>query len=141
MRTSPLVFLAGVAVAALAGYALGAAANLHTLTLRLPDGGVERIVYTGDAAPALAYAPLAAPDPIFWPDEPAARLVALGPDMIGAHVCARSVEITDDGRGSPKVVSRQSGDCGAAASPVPATAAVPGPTPDPDAPRLTRASF
>jgi hypothetical protein len=51
---------AGAAVIAVIGVAAVASAAIddtHVLTVRLPDGGVERILYTGDVAPKVSVRP------------------------------------------------------------------------------------
>jgi hypothetical protein len=65
MRVTRTLLVAGVAAAAIAGVATAAALNTHTLTVRLPDGGVERIIYTGNVAPRVEVARAAAV-PIAW---------------------------------------------------------------------------
>jgi hypothetical protein len=72
MRLPKNLLFAGVAAFALAGGAtLLAAQPLHTMLVRLPDGGLAQIRYAGDAPPQIAFAPepLAAafggPDPAF----------------------------------------------------------------------------
>ena len=67
MRITRTLLVAGVAAAAIAGVAAAAALNTHTLTVRLPDGGVERIIYTGNVAPRVEVATAGAPVPILWP--------------------------------------------------------------------------
>ncbi len=67
MRLTRTLLIAGVAATVVAGVATAAALHTHTLTVRLPDGGVERIVYTGDVAPRVEVAPAA---PIVWAGEP-----------------------------------------------------------------------
>jgi len=64
MRITPWVLIGGVAVAALVGFAVGESLNFHTLTVRLPDGGVEKVYYSGQIAPRLTVTPVlaAAPD-------------------------------------------------------------------------------
>jgi hypothetical protein len=57
MRTTRTLLVVGVAALAIAGVATAAAINTHTLTVRLPDGGVERIIYTGNVAPRVEVAP------------------------------------------------------------------------------------
>jgi hypothetical protein len=70
MRITPPLVIGGVAAIAIVG-AAAAALNTHVLTVRLPGGGVERIVYTGNVAPRIEMAPAGAPDPIAWSDAPA----------------------------------------------------------------------
>jgi hypothetical protein len=61
------LLVAGVAALALAGVATAAALNTHTLTVHLPGGGVERIVYTGNVAPRVEVAPAVTMIPTLWP--------------------------------------------------------------------------
>ena len=70
MRITRTLLIAGVAAAAIAGVAAAAALNTHTLTVRLPNGGVERITYTGDVAPRVEVATAGAPVPIVWSGQP-----------------------------------------------------------------------
>lgn len=50
MRTVPV--LAGIAAIALAGFSVAAfGQNVHSMTVNLPGGGTEHIIYTGDHAP------------------------------------------------------------------------------------------
>jgi hypothetical protein len=94
MRVLPL--LAGVAAVACLGVAALAAspksqtpaAHDHVLTVRLPDGSVEQIHYSGDVAPKVAVAPgglgVFAPMPGFGPasaDSPFAMLNRLSAQM------------------------------------------------------------
>ena len=65
MRLTRTLLVAGVAATVVAGVATAAALNTHTLTVRLPGGGIERIVYTGDVAPRVEVAPAAAA-PVVW---------------------------------------------------------------------------
>ena len=64
MRLTRTLLITGVAATVIAGVATAAALNTHTLTVRLPGGGIERIVYTGDVAPRVVVAPAAAP--VVW---------------------------------------------------------------------------
>ncbi len=64
MSLTRTLLIAGVAATVIAGIATAAALNTHALTVRLPGGGIERIVYTGDVAPRVVVAPAAAP--IVW---------------------------------------------------------------------------
>jgi hypothetical protein len=70
MRITRTLLIAGVGAAAIAGVATAAALNTHTLTVRLPDGGVERIIYTGNVAPRVEVTPTSLPDPVVWSGEP-----------------------------------------------------------------------
>ncbi|MDW6020745.1 hypothetical protein SAZ10_03110 [Mesorhizobium sp. BAC0120] len=66
MQKFRTLILAGVAIAAIAGTAAAEPAKTHVLTVRLPDGSLEKIRYTGDQPPAVDIAP-AAGDAIFLP--------------------------------------------------------------------------
>jgi hypothetical protein len=70
MRITRTFVIAGVAASAIAGVAAAAALNTHTLTVRLPDGGVERIIYTGNVAPRVEVAPVTASVPVMWSGVP-----------------------------------------------------------------------
>src|SRR6185437_650326 len=56
MRTSSKIFLASAAIL-LAGTAAFAATlpRLHHMTVRLPDGSMEQIAYSGDQAPQVRF--------------------------------------------------------------------------------------
>jgi hypothetical protein len=56
MRTFPKLLIGAVAAVAIAGVAMAAVTHTRVLTVRLPGGGVERIFYTGDTAPRVAFA-------------------------------------------------------------------------------------
>lgn len=91
MKTS--VLLAGIAAVALAGTAAWAAeSNIHEMTINLPGGGVEHIMYTGNVAPKVSVAPMAAmPRVAFMP-------MAFGfPDMarIQAQMNAQMMQMHD----------------------------------------------
>ncbi len=143
MKTNPVLLAAGAVALAIGGIAGAQIIKSHTLTIRLPDGGVERILYTGDAPPKVAFVPLAAPLPVFWlqpmvvDEGPLEMMQRLSAEMdslsalpadasgysfvstaSGAGVCMRTVEITSTGHGQPHVVSHTSGDCGPAHDPV-----------------------
>jgi hypothetical protein len=70
MRIIPALFLAGFGSLALAG-----AASANSMTVRLPDGTVETIDYSGDVAPQVSFGPPpgatampfrgTTPDPVF----------------------------------------------------------------------------
>ena len=90
MRSLQTVLLAGVAAAAIgfSGVALAQNADTHLMTVRLPDGGVAQIRYTGNVAPqvSLSQSPAAldvfAPMPsLFGPNSPFAEL-----DRISAEI-------------------------------------------------------
>jgi len=65
MRISTSLILAGATVIGLAGLAPTIARELdsHTVNVRLPDGGVETITYTGKVAPKVSFRT----DPVFGP--------------------------------------------------------------------------
>jgi hypothetical protein len=144
MRTTRTALLTGAAAIVLAGYAGLAEAKspeTHLLTVRLPDGRLEQIRYTGDIPPTVILAPDTTPA-AFDPGSPFAMLdrmtaamdreaeamfreidamtanpggVGLLPAMSGPGVCMRSIQVTYAGNGqAPHVVSQTSGDCGGA---------------------------
>lgn len=53
-RVSLLAGIAAVAVAGFSGWAHARSAQLHTLTVRLPGGGVEQIEYIGNTPPQVS---------------------------------------------------------------------------------------
>jgi len=55
VRTAFLASAAALAVAGATGLALAATPVFHTMTIRLPGGGVEHIRYTGKVAPSVAF--------------------------------------------------------------------------------------
>jgi hypothetical protein len=140
MRTTRVALLCGAAAILLAGYAGIAEAQTpetHVLTLRLPDGQVEQIRYTGDVPPAVVLAPEANFDPVVRfamldqltaaMDREAEALFkeinvltapglggpSLMPALSGLGFCSRSVQITYSGNDqAPHIVTRTSGDCG-----------------------------
>jgi len=57
MRKFRTVVLTGVAALALAGAALAASRDMHTMKIGLPDGSVARIEYADDVAPRVTVAP------------------------------------------------------------------------------------
>jgi len=75
MRIIPSVLVAGVAAVACLGVAAMAASPKfqppprqdHVLTVRLPDGSVEQIQYSGDVAPRVALSPGGPPMGAFAP--------------------------------------------------------------------------
>jgi hypothetical protein len=145
MRTTRIALLTGTAaiiLAGIAGMAKAQTRDVHVLTLRLPDGRVEQIRYSGDVPPTVILAPDAMATS-FAPVSPFALLEQVAADMerqeatmfrtindmtgpnaggggiipalSGAGVCTRSVQITFTGNGqAPHVVSRTAGDCGPA---------------------------
>ncbi|HWA31113.1 MAG TPA: hypothetical protein VG867_08440 [Rhizomicrobium sp.] len=61
MRKLPFLLLAGAV--ALGGSAAYAASNdVHHMTLRMPDGGIAQIEYTGNVAPKISVAPMTQAD-------------------------------------------------------------------------------
>jgi hypothetical protein len=54
MRTLPILVIAGVALAAAAAVAATSAPRAHLLTIRFPNGAVERFTYVGDAPPRVS---------------------------------------------------------------------------------------
>ena len=61
-RTWTIVGLSAAALVGLAGFATARTlAHTHIMTVRLPGGGVEQIMYTGDAAPKVVAAARATP--------------------------------------------------------------------------------
>ena len=131
MRTTRIALLTGAAAIILAGIAGDGQgpdpANVHVLTLRLPDGRVEQIRYSGDVPPTVVLAPDAMATS-FAPVSPFALLAQMSADMerqeaamfrtidamampngagfgmipvlAGPGVCTRSVQITFTGNGS-----------------------------------------
>ena len=142
MRLSRTVLAAGAAVLALtglAGIASAETANTHVMTVRLPDGTVEQVRYSGDVPPQVVFAPDAAAfeSPFAMLDRMTALMdrqaeamirtintmmaqpfpgatteAAFGAVPVGAGVCMRSVQITYTGHGQPHVVSQTAGNCG-----------------------------
>jgi len=90
MRTLHSTLLAGVAAAALAfsGAASARGSDTHVMTVRLPDGGLAQIRYTGSVAPEVSFgaAPAAldvlAPLPsLFGPGSPFAMMDRISAEM------------------------------------------------------------
>jgi hypothetical protein len=145
MRTTRIALLTGTAaiiLAGVAGIAKAQTPDAHVLTVRLPDGRVEQIRYTGNVPPAVIVGPQAMATS-FAPVSPFAMLERMSEDMerqeavmfraindmtvpnaggfgvipamSGPGVCMRSVQITFTGNGqAPHVVSQTAGDCGPA---------------------------
>jgi len=142
MRLSRTVLAAGAAVLALtglAGVASAETANTHVMTVRLPDGTIEQIRYSGNVPPQVVVAPdaVAFDSPFTMLDRMTALMDRQAEAMIRtinamtaqpfpgptteaafgavpAGVCMRSVQITYTGHGQPQIVSRTAGNCGAA---------------------------
>ena len=191
MRTTRLALLAGTASIVLAGYGciaqagetlpqasaspmaspvaspVASPAASHVMTLRLPDGQIEQVRYTGNVPPTVIVAPDAiaasavAGDPFTMLDRISARMDrqaeilfreidAMAPGQFGGFatipaaaapgVCMQSVQISFDGRGAaPHVVSHSSGNCGLGAAPAAPVAVPPIPWANP-APRVIEAN-
>lgn len=69
MRTFHSALLAGVAAAAIgfSGAALAQSSGAHVMTVRLPDGGLAQIHYTGNIAPQVSFNQAPAPVGFFAP--------------------------------------------------------------------------
>src|ERR1051326_1747116 len=89
MRNLRKALFAGIAASAMGftGAALAQNSNTHLLTVKLPDGGVAQIRYTGDVPPQVEFskgAPLDvwAPIPtLFGPGSPFAALDRISAEM------------------------------------------------------------
>jgi hypothetical protein len=78
MRLLKTALFAGVAVLGVAGLAAAASNDAHVLNLRLPDGSVEQIRYTGDTPPQVR---LAQPAPAFIVYNPFAEMARISAAM------------------------------------------------------------
>lgn len=141
MRIALLAGAAGIVLAGLTGMATAQTvtnpAQTHVLNVRLPNGQVEQIRYTGDVPPTVILAPDAAMDavvPSFGPGSPFAMLERMSADMdrqaaalfheidampmnaggfgvipamSGPGVCMRSVQVTFTGNGQAPHVVSQ----------------------------------
>ena len=58
MRLGSKLLLAGLGTLALAGVAAAADQKMHLLEVRLPDGSVEHIRYTGNVPPRIVFVPI-----------------------------------------------------------------------------------
>ena len=69
VRKLPVLVLAGVAAAAVAGSAIAATAKTHVMNVALPDGSVAHVQYVGDVAPKVTIEPgrLAGPEAAWAP--------------------------------------------------------------------------
>jgi hypothetical protein len=138
------LFAAAVAMAGLGGLAYAQTPDTHVMTVRLPDGSLQRIEYTGSVAPRIEIVPVSqiAPSSPFammqrisaeMDAQMAQMFQAFGPmtapppvgtapitaafggmPAAGSGVCFHSVQVTYNGSGQPHVVSQTSGDCGGA---------------------------
>lgn len=135
-RVSLLIGVAAILFGCYAGVADAQTEQTHLLTLRLPNGQVEQVQYTGDVPPTVILGPAAVPAS-FYAGDPFAVLERISADMdrqvdalfrrldattaantgvipamAGPGVCMRSVQVTFAGNGQPpRVVSQSSGDC------------------------------
>ncbi|WP_454885720.1 hypothetical protein [Sphingomonas oryzagri] len=93
MRPKPVLMIAGLMAAA--GVTAAVAADrqearvvpVHVLNVHMPDGSIQQVRYTGDAAPRVMAVPVSAVDPMmiaFGPDSPFAMM-----DRISAQMDAR----------------------------------------------------
>ncbi len=150
------ILVAGAAVFALAGVARAQGSDVHVMNVRMPDGSIEQIQYTGDVAPRVVFAApraVAVESPFAMLErmsqemnrQAAAMFQAMNAAMAmplaapngltqaatgpGAGFCMRSVQVTYAGNGQPQVVSHTSGNCG------PAEGAAPAALPTAPAPR------
>jgi hypothetical protein len=146
MRIALLAGAVGIVLAGLTGMATAQTvtnpAQTHVLNVRLPNGQIEQIRYTGGVPPTVMLAPDTAMVPSFGSGSPFAMLERMSaemdrqaaalfhdidampmnagglgviPAMSGPGVCMRSVQVTFTGNGrAPHVVSQTSGDCGPA---------------------------
>jgi hypothetical protein len=57
MTKLPMLAVAGIAAAAIAGTALAASSKTHVMNVALPDGAVAHIQYVGDVAPKVTVEP------------------------------------------------------------------------------------
>jgi hypothetical protein len=82
MRISKSLVLAGVAALALAGGpGLAVAQPLHSMIVRLPDGGFAQIQYSGNVSPKVTFAPGPLAAPYYHPASPFAMF-----DRISAQI-------------------------------------------------------
>lgn len=58
MRLGSKMLLAGLGTLAVTGVAAAAEQKMHVLKVKMPDGTVERIRYTGDVPPRLVFVPV-----------------------------------------------------------------------------------
>src|SRR5579864_8560098 len=57
MRNASAIVLAGLGAAAIAGAAVAASRDTHTVNVPLPDGSTARVEYVGDVAPKVTVMP------------------------------------------------------------------------------------
>lgn len=84
-RVSLLAGIAAVAVAGFSGWAHAQSAQLHTMTVRLPGGGIEQIEYTGNTPPQVSVsdnaAAVTAMPAMFGPNSLFARMDRISAEM------------------------------------------------------------
>ena len=61
MRNAYAIVLAGLGAAAIAGAAVAASRDTHTMNVPLPDGSTARVEYVGDASPKVTIMPAPLP--------------------------------------------------------------------------------
>ncbi len=142
MRKILVAGLAAVVLAGASGLAAAQAPDTHVMTVRLPNGMIEQIQYSGDVPPqvVLAPQPIAIASPVEMlrrmsaemdramaamfqgmpgmpgPMPGGAQSYSVAAPFAGAGVCMQSVRVTYSGNGQHPVVERHSqGDCGPAA--------------------------
>jgi hypothetical protein len=88
MRPLSRLVLAGAAFLALGTgtLAIAAARNSHVLTVRLPDGTLEKIHYTGETAPTVRFQALGQPVVMFAPLGAAPFRAVFAPDPMFARM-------------------------------------------------------
>ena len=141
MNLAKTTILAGIAALALAGSAYAAGHEFHTMTVKMPGGGMATIEYSGNVAPKVTFgtAPMraaffGAASPFVSFDRISAAMnremnvllrqadmlaVPLDAPLFNAAlndaptngVCMQSVEITQSGNGKPHIVSHSAGQC------------------------------
>jgi hypothetical protein len=119
-RSASLAGIAAVALIGSAGAAVAQSADTHVMQVRLPDGGIGEIYYTGNVPPKVvitsAPAFLAAFDPmpsLFGPDSPFAMMERISAEMDQqmATMLARAEGLAVQARsGSPQAVETSFGN-------------------------------
>ncbi len=79
---NPVLAGAILATAAAAAPAVARDSQTHVMTVQLPGGSQEQILYTGDAPPRIVFAPDPFPFPAFAALEPMAALLGQQADMM-----------------------------------------------------------
>ena len=71
MRKRPAAVLAGIASLVVAGAAVAASSDIHSMNVSMPDGSVAHILYHGDVAPKVRFEPARTELPVLkgfdWP--------------------------------------------------------------------------